>query len=92
LRDTTDLAEIEVVRRDGETPEVEEQYRCTSAGIFEVTLSVLEDNGYSRTFRMAKGQRAAPAHPAAGRAGGAPDGARPRPVLSLGGPGLPLPR
>ena len=60
LRDATDLAEIAVVRRDGETPEVEEQYRCTSAGIFEVTLSVLEDNGYSRTFRMAKGSEPPP--------------------------------
>ena len=60
LRDATDLAEIEVVRRDGDTPEVEEQYRCTSAGIFEVTLSVLEDDGYSRTFRMAKGNEPPP--------------------------------
>ena len=39
--------------------EVEEQYRCTSAA-FEVTLSGLEENGYSRTFRMAKGSEPCP--------------------------------
>ena len=34
-------------------PEVEERYHCTSAGIFEVTLAVLDD-GFSRTFRIAR--------------------------------------
>jgi molecular chaperone DnaK (HSP70) len=60
LRDATDLGGVQVVRREGPTPEVEEQYRCTSAGIFEVTLSVLEEGGYSRTFRMARGSEPPP--------------------------------
>jgi molecular chaperone DnaK len=59
LREAGDLAGVAVVRRDGDAPEVEERYRCTSAGIFEVTLSVL-DEGYSRTFRMARGQEPPP--------------------------------
>ncbi len=60
LRDATDLGGVQVVRREGLAPEVEEQYRCTSAGIFEVTLSVLDDDGYSRTFRMARGSEPPP--------------------------------
>src|SRR6185295_19031594 len=54
LRESGDLADVDVRRHDGHAPEVEERYRCTSAGIFEVTLSILDD-GYSRTFRMARG-------------------------------------
>jgi len=54
LRETADLAPVPVVRQEGAAPEVEERYHCTSAGIFEVTLSVIDD-GYSRTFRMARG-------------------------------------
>jgi molecular chaperone DnaK (HSP70) len=54
LRESADLGGVPVVRREGGAPEVEERYRCTSAGLFEVTLSVLDD-GYSRTFRMARG-------------------------------------
>jgi len=54
LRETADLAPVPVVRQEGASPEVEERYHCTSAGIFEVTLSVIDD-GYSRTFQMARG-------------------------------------
>ncbi|PYQ39839.1 MAG: hypothetical protein DMF77_20305 [Acidobacteria bacterium] len=54
------LGGVQVVRREGLAPEVEEQYRCTSAGIFEVTLSVLDDDRYSRTFRMARGSEPPP--------------------------------
>ncbi|HUG54241.1 MAG TPA: Hsp70 family protein [Vicinamibacteria bacterium] len=54
LREASDLGGVPVVRREGPAPEVEERYRCTSAGIFEVTLAVLDD-GYSRTFRIARG-------------------------------------
>jgi len=54
-----ELDGVPVVRRDGPAPEVEERYRCTSAGIFEVTLSVVDD-GYSRTFKMARGSEPPP--------------------------------
>ena len=54
LREATDLARVPVERREGSMPEVEERYHCTAAGIFEVTLSV-PDDGYSQTFRMARG-------------------------------------
>ena len=59
LRESSDLGRVPVERREGATPEVEERYRCTSAGIFEVTLAVLDD-GYSRTFRMARGSEPPP--------------------------------
>ncbi|HET7746262.1 MAG TPA: Hsp70 family protein, partial [Vicinamibacteria bacterium] len=48
-----DLRGVDVRRMEGHAPEVEERYECSSAGTFEVTLSVLDD-GYSRTFRMAR--------------------------------------
>jgi molecular chaperone DnaK len=54
-----DLGGVSVERREGAAPEVEERYRCSSAGIFEVTLSVLDD-GYSKTFRMARGSEPPP--------------------------------
>jgi hypothetical protein len=54
LRQAGDLGRVPVVRHEGHLPEVEERYACTSAGTFEVTLAVLDD-GYSQTFRMAKG-------------------------------------
>ncbi len=51
-RNGVDLRGVEVQRLGGPGPEIEERYRCTSGGIFEVTLAVLED-GYSRTYRIA---------------------------------------
>jgi hypothetical protein len=53
LREKGDLRGVAVQRLDGQGPEVEERYECTSAGTFEVTLAVLDD-GYARTFRMAR--------------------------------------
>jgi hypothetical protein len=53
LRGRGDLADVAVRRLDGEGPEIEERYHCTAAGTFEVTLAVLDD-GFSRTFRIAR--------------------------------------
>jgi molecular chaperone DnaK (HSP70) len=39
------------VRRVDQGREVEERYRCTAAGMVEVTITVVED-GFSRTFRL----------------------------------------
>ena len=44
---------VDVQRMDGPGPEIEERYRCTSAGTFEVTLAVLDD-GFERTYRIAR--------------------------------------
>jgi hypothetical protein len=53
LRERGDLASVDVRRMEGEGPEIEERYRCTAAGTFEVTLAVLDD-GFSRTYRIAR--------------------------------------
>jgi molecular chaperone DnaK (HSP70) len=53
LRGHGDLAAVDVRRLEGEGPEIEERYRCTAAGTFEVTLAVLDD-GFSRTYRIAR--------------------------------------
>jgi molecular chaperone DnaK (HSP70) len=53
LREHGDLAAVDVRRLDAEGPEIEERYRCTAAGTFEVTLAVLDD-GFSRTYRIAR--------------------------------------
>jgi hypothetical protein len=53
LRGRGDLANVAVQRLEGEGPEIEERYQCTAAGTFEVTLAVLDD-GFSRTFRIAR--------------------------------------
>ena len=53
LRDRGDLSAVDVQRMDGPGPEIEERYRCTSAGTFEVTLAVLDD-GFERTYRIAR--------------------------------------
>jgi molecular chaperone DnaK (HSP70) len=56
LRERGDLASVSVQRLERPGPEIEERYRCTSAGTFEVTLAVLDD-GFERTYRIAR-----PAH------------------------------
>jgi molecular chaperone DnaK len=53
LRDLESLGEVPVRRLDGEAPEVEERYSCSTHGIFEVTLTCLHD-GYSRAYRIAR--------------------------------------
>jgi molecular chaperone DnaK (HSP70) len=52
LRSARDLKTVEVRRLPGEGPEIEERYRCTAAGTFEVTLAVLDD-GFEQTYRIA---------------------------------------
>jgi len=53
LRGYDDLSSVPVRRLSGEGPEIEERYRCSAAGTFEVTLTVLSD-GFSRSYRMAR--------------------------------------
>lgn len=53
LRGEANLGRVEVRRLDREGPVFEEQYRCTAAGTFEVTLACLDD-GFSRTYRVAR--------------------------------------
>ena len=53
LRDRDDLAAVPVSRVDGRGPEIEERYRCTPSGTFEVTLTCLDD-GYSRDYMIAR--------------------------------------
>jgi molecular chaperone DnaK (HSP70) len=53
LRARDDLSLVPVRRLAGEGPEIEEHYRCTAAGTFEVTLTVLAD-GFTRSYRMAR--------------------------------------
>jgi molecular chaperone DnaK len=53
LRQATDLGSVPVRRTEGVGPEFEERYDCTSGGIFEVTLTCLED-GYSRSFHIGR--------------------------------------
>ncbi len=49
--------EAECDRGENQTgPEFEERYDCTSGGIFEVTLTCLED-GYARSFRIGRHER-----------------------------------
>lgn len=52
LRQHEALDRVDVQRLSGGGPEVEERYECSATGIFEVTLSVLDD-GYAQTFRLA---------------------------------------
>ncbi len=53
LRDRDDLQRIPVRRVDGALPEIEERYECTSSGLFQVTLTCVED-GWSRSFQIAR--------------------------------------
>jgi molecular chaperone DnaK (HSP70) len=53
LRRQRDLSGVPVQRLSNLGPEVEERYRCTTAGIFEVTLAVLDD-GFSHTYEIAR--------------------------------------
>jgi molecular chaperone DnaK (HSP70) len=53
LRARRDLNRVEVRRLEREGPEIEERYRCTSAGTFEVTLTVVED-GFEKTYQVAR--------------------------------------
>jgi molecular chaperone DnaK len=53
LRDREDLAALPVSRVEGVGPEIEERYRCTPSGTFEVTLTCLED-GYTRDYMIAR--------------------------------------
>jgi molecular chaperone DnaK (HSP70) len=53
LREREDLAGVTVRRGTGEGPLVEERYRCTAAGTFEVTLTCLED-GWSRHYDLGR--------------------------------------
>jgi molecular chaperone DnaK (HSP70) len=53
LRDRDDLAAVPVERLAGEGPLVEERYRCTAAGTFEITLTCLED-GWSRRYDLGR--------------------------------------
>jgi molecular chaperone DnaK (HSP70) len=52
LRQVDALDRVEVQRLASGGPEVEERYTCSSSGLFEVTLAVLDD-GYQQTFRLA---------------------------------------
>ncbi|HSM51653.1 MAG TPA: Hsp70 family protein, partial [Thermoanaerobaculia bacterium] len=53
LRDRGDLAAVPVERLEGEGPLVEERYRCTAAGTFEITLTCLED-GWSCRYDLGR--------------------------------------
>jgi molecular chaperone DnaK (HSP70) len=53
LRPVDALDRVEVQRLESGGPEVEERYTCSSSGLFEVTLAVLDD-GYQQTFRLAR--------------------------------------
>jgi len=61
LRERPDLHELEVARLQGEGPEIEERYECSSSGLFRATLTCLDD-GWSQSYQIAR--RGAPAVPA----------------------------
>ncbi len=63
LRELGDLSNVPVWRLSSDGPLIEERYACTAAGMFEVTLTALED-GYSRRYTIGR------------RGGGAPDDAQ----------------
>ena len=58
LRKRDDLETVSVERLTHDGPQVEERYRCSSAGTLEVALTVLDD-GYSQTFKVARPARRA---------------------------------
>jgi hypothetical protein len=53
LRERGDLAGVPVWRLPGEGPLIEERYACTAAGMFEVTLTALDD-GWSRRYTIGR--------------------------------------
>jgi molecular chaperone DnaK len=53
LREHSGLAEVRVERTHDSGREVEERYTCSATGLFEVTISVLNE-GFSRTYRIAR--------------------------------------
>ncbi len=59
LRDRPELRDVLVRRLPGEGPLFEERYACTASGMFEVTLTALED-GWSRRYTIARHEQGAP--------------------------------
>jgi molecular chaperone DnaK (HSP70) len=53
LRERSSLADVRVERVHDNGREVEERYTCSATGLFEVTISVLEE-GFSRTYRIGR--------------------------------------
>jgi molecular chaperone DnaK (HSP70) len=53
LRERGDLRDVPVQRLPGEGPLFEERYACTAAGMFEVTLTALDD-GWSRRYTIGR--------------------------------------
>ena len=59
LRGREDLARVHVQRVGDDGREVEERYTCDATGLFEVTVSVL-DESFSRTYRIGRPSGAKP--------------------------------
>ncbi len=53
LRERPDLSDVPVERVGHDGCEVEERYTCSATGLFEVTVTVL-DEGFGRTYRIAR--------------------------------------